>query len=325
MDEIKVNQEWSRFRHETVVRTDTLLYVLSGIRLYYQTLDTMITRAHGPDRSGTRQAREMFIPPEALNIRSRPFLVGEPLIDRVSPGGLAEQMVYKSWVAEIYGLWENRYRTNLKEHSGDVSGVIRPRHQVLGDLRQIRNNLLHSESNLSTGDQAGACQILSWFPTGEVMQLNFDHVLDFLNQMDWLVEQPSVIGDSPEVKANCWRLDERPIRSSGNPQPRLVSVRPIVGENDELEGFRYGASVAFSDGVFGLIAMGIPFGEASGSNDCLWNGLTVGCDGYALILPGTDICKPSASLYEACLSESNRIKGPGPWSRPAQFRDGSSD
>lgn len=322
MDENKVNQEWARFRHETVVRTDTLLYVLSGIRMYYQALSTAIVRAHGPDGLENKRARGTFIPPEGMDIRSRPFLVGEPLIDRMSPGGLAEQMVYKSWVAEIYGLWENRYRTNLKEHYGDAPGAIRPRQQVLGDLRLIRNNLLHSESNLSTSDQAGACAILTWFATGEVMQLNFDHVLDFLNQMDWLVDQPMVIGESPEVKVNCWRFDKKAIRASVNPHPRLVSVRPIVGEDDEPEVFRYGASVAFSDGIFGRIAMGIPFGGASASNDGLWNGLTVGCDGYALILPGTEICEPSVLL--SCLSKSNRIEGPGLWSRPYQIRDRSS-
>jgi hypothetical protein len=323
MDEVTFYQEWSKFRHEAAVRTDTLLYVLSGIRLYHQALETAIARAHGPDGLERKQARETMIPPEALDIRSRPALFGEPLIDRVSPGGLAEQMLYKSWVSEIFGLWENRYRSKLEWYSGGVPGVIRPRHQVLGDLRLIRNNLLHSQSNLSTREGAGSCEILSWFATGEAMQLSFDHVLDFLNQMDWLVDQPQVIGESPDIKFNYWRIDGQAVLSRGNPQPRLVSVRPIVGEDGEPEIFRYGASVAFSDGVFGRLAMGIPFGEASALNDRLWNRLTVGSDGYTLTLPGTDIRCPSASIHEACLSKSNRVEGPGPWSRPFQIKDSS--
>ena len=323
MDESKFKQEWSKFRHEVTVRTGTLLYVLSGIRLYYQTLGTVITRAHGPDGLESKQARETFIPPEALDIRARPAFIGEPLIDRMESGGLAEQMVYKAWVAEIFSLWENRYRTNLERHFGDVPGVIRPRHQVLGDLRLIRNNLLHSESNLSTREGAGSCEILSWFETGEAMQLSFDHVLDFLNQMDWLVGQPQVIGESPEVKVNFWRIDEKTVPADESSPPRLVSVRPIVGEDSEPEVLRYGASVAFSDGVFGRFAMGIPFSEASALNDRLWRGLTVGSGGYTLVLPGTEICEPSTSIYEACLSKSNRIEGPGPWSRPFQIGDSS--
>ena len=320
MDETLVNKEWMNFRHETMVRTQTLLYVLSGIRMYYQALARAIVHAHGPDGLDRKEAREAMIPFEALDIRARPILDGEPLIDRMSPGGLAEQMVFKSWVSEVYNLWESRYRTNLKTHTV-VPGAIRPRHQVLGDLRQIRHNLVHSESNLATDDRAGSCKILKWFSTGETMQLSFNHVLDFLNQMDWLVDQPQIVSTSPMVKLNFWRLNDQVVRAHGDSRPRLVSVRPIVGEEDDPPLFRYGVSVAFSDGVFGRIAMGNSFHEASAWNDRLWDGLTADSDGYSLILPGTEICLPSASLYKRCLSETNKVKGPGAWSRPVQFRE----
>ena len=320
MDETLINKEWMNFRHETMVRTQTLLYVLSGIRAYYQVLAKAIVHAHGPDGLDSKKAREAVIPFEGLDIRTRPILEGEPLIDRMSPGGLAEQMAFKSWVSEIYNLWESRYRTNLKTLTA-VPGAIRLRHQVLGDLRQIRHNLVHSESNLATDDGAGSCKILKWFSTGEIMQLSFNHVLDFLNQMDWLVDRPQVVSTSPIAKLNYWQLNDQIVPAHGDPQPRLVSVRPFVGEDDDPPLFRYGVSVAFSDGVFGRIAMGYLFHEASAKNDRLWDGLTVGNDGYSLILPGTEICRPSASLYKTCLSETNKVEGPGPWSRPVQFKE----
>jgi len=230
MDATHFQREWSSFRHETAVRTHTLLYILSGIRMYYQELAKVIIRAHGIKGLDDKAARETFIPFEALDLRTEPMLCGEPLVDRLSPGGLAEQMALKSWVAEIFDLWESRYRTGLKKDIDDRPNAIRPRHQVLGDLRRIRNNLLHSESNLAREGDAGACEILKWFAVGERMLLSFDHVLDFLNQMDWLTDHPEIVSEAPSFKMNCWRLRDRIASASGGAQPRLVSVRPIVGD-----------------------------------------------------------------------------------------------
>jgi len=322
MDVIQFQREWSSFRHETAVRTHTLLYILSGIRMYFQETAKAIVLAHGPNGLDNKEARETFIPFEALDLRAEPVLCGEALIDRVSPGGLAEQMVLKSWVAEIFDLWESRYRSGLKRGMGDRPNAIRPRHEVLGDLRLIRNNLLHSGSDLAREDGAGACEILKWFAAGQRMLLSFDHVLDFLNQMDWLVDQPEIVSEAPSFKASYWRLREQIAGASSGPEPRLVSVRPIVGEDGDPEPCRYGAGVAFSDGVFGRVAMGNPFREASVENDHLWNGLTASSDGLRIVLPGSDICVPVASMYKVCLSGSSEVKGPGPWSRPFQIAQG---
>lgn len=319
MDAIHFQREWSSFRHETAVRTHTLLYILSGIRVYFQETAKAIVLTHGPDGLDDKKARETFIPLEALDLRAVPVLHGEALIDRVSPGGLAEQMVLKSWVAEIFDLWESRYRTSLKMGMGDRRNAIRPRHQVLGDLRLIRNNLLHSGADQAREDGAGACEILNWFAAGEPMLLSFDHVLDFLNQMDWLVDQPDIVSEAPLLKTNFWQLRERIAGAPDVSQPRLVSVRPIVGEDGDPEFFRYGAGVAFSDGVFGRLAMGNPFHEASDENDRLWNRLTASRDGLSIVLPGSDICVPAVSMYETCLSGSSKVRGPGPWSRPFQI------
>lgn len=278
-----------------------------------------IARAHGPNALDDKEARETYIPFEGLDFRAAPVLFGEALVDRVSPGGLAEQMVFKSWVAEIFDLWESRYRTGLKKGMGDRPNAIRPRHQVLGDLRLIRNNLVHSGSDLAREDGAGACEILKWFATGEKMLLSFNHVLDFLNQMDWLDDRPNIVSKSPSLKGSFWRLQERTAGTSGGPQPRLVSVRPFVGEDGDPEPCRYGAGIAFSDGVFGRLAMGIPFRQASVENDRLWNGLTASGDGLSIVLPGSDIRAPIASMYEVCLSGSGKIEGPGLWSRPFQI------
>ena len=287
--------------------------------MYYQELEKAIICTHGLDGLDNKATRETYIPFEGLDFRAEPVLYGEALIDRVSPGGLAEQMVLKSWVAEIFDLWESRYRTSLKRYMSDIPGAIRPRHQVLGDLRLIRNDLLHSGSDLAREDKAGACEILRWFTAGETMVLSFDHVLDFLNQMDWLDDRPQTVSDAPSHKANYWRLRKRIAGTSNGPPPRLVSVRPIVGEDSDPELFRYRASVAFSDGVFGRLAMGIPFREASAENDRLWNGLTASRDGLSIVLPGSGICEPSASIYETCLLGSSKVERPGTWSRPYQI------
>ena len=81
-----------------------------------------------------------------------------------------------------YDTKENEYRNHLRDAMAGVPGALRPRQQVIGDLRYIRNNLIHQ--GIAKKSEAGDCKILRWFERAERMQMRLGHVLDFLNQMD---------------------------------------------------------------------------------------------------------------------------------------------
>ena len=88
-------------------------------------------------------------------------------------------MAYKGWIAETYGLWENRWRNELKDVLNRAE--VRPEMEAFGDLRRIRNDLLHNGT--ASVKECGQCSILKWFKPGERIVFDTRHVLDFLNQM----------------------------------------------------------------------------------------------------------------------------------------------
>ena len=166
-------------------------------------------------------------------------------------GGPIEQMLLKAWVIGIYSRWESKYRNQLKHENRDLPGAIRPLQQVLGDLGHIRNDLLHN--GIAKRNDSGRCEILRWFKVGERMHLRLRHVFDFLNQMAWLTDSPAVIRDGPG-KPSAWHIDRT--GALEEPAPALVSVRPFVNPQESDTRYRYGASIAFENGVFVTIPMG---------------------------------------------------------------------
>ena len=320
-DEAKRTSLWRAFQHDTNVATNSLLYLLNGI---HATREVMLqTLEHMRDRSGRAQGtiedyarihKDMCFTPPWPDLRVFPWLQGEPLIERTAPDGPLEQHVLRAWVVDVFGLWENHYRTELERSYGALPGIIRPRQDVLGDLRLIRNNLLHG--GVAKGKEAADCKILRWFGEGARMQVRLRHVLDFLNQMDWLTADPVHIFDQPgPPRTSRWDiLREKP--QEGVPPP-LVSIRPLLTPDAEDPRYRYGASIAFEDGVFGRIPMG-PLGGGSPQLDALWQKMKMDDDGN-LKVPGADAV-PAGELYGLCLKP--RTRGPGVWSRWVQFRKG---
>lgn len=196
-------------------------------------------------------AGDGYLGPKYPSLRVFLDMKGEALFRRTAPGGSMEQTAFKGWVAEVWYLWESSYRNQLRHDNREMPGAIRPRHQVLGDLRHLRNDLFHN--GIAKRGEAGNCEVLRWFSEGERMHIRVRHIFDFLNQMGWLDENtPHVI--SEPGKASTWRMD-REVEPEG-PTPALISVRPFVDPLQNDPRYRYGASVAFENGVFGTTPMG---------------------------------------------------------------------
>ena len=317
----------SSFQHDVNVLTDSLLHHLDAIQAKHRqqrqyltgianatvgdpaTLEDIV-RTHGDSCS-------MFGPPRQ---RANPRLIGEPLFRRTALDGSMEQSALKGWVYEVYDKWESEYRTHLKHAAADVPGAIRPRQQVIGDLRHIRNNLIHK--GIAKKGEAGDCKILRWFERGERMQVRLRHVLDFLNQMGWLHESESIQLDE-RGRGSFWTLDRT--EQPGEARPALISVRPVVHWDAHDPRFRYEASIVFDNGAFGRIPMGPAEDWPEWQHKQVaerWAKMTVNDDGD-LHVPGWATVS-AGLLYANCMT-GERQSGPGIASPWVQFREQPDD
>ena len=59
----------------------------------------------------------------------------------LGPTGEAAQLAFKGWVADIYNKWE-KSRTKTRDLLGEEGIPVQV--ECMGDLRRIRNDLIHS-------------------------------------------------------------------------------------------------------------------------------------------------------------------------------------
>ena len=315
---------WEDFRHEVIVATDSLFCTLEAIHSKHLEERERLVPATGPDggdvsalEDAVRTRGDLRPLPSYPMLRAFPILTGEPLITRTAPGASMEQIALKAWISGVYALWEHPYRTQLKHETRYLSGSIRPRQQVLGELGLIRNDLLHHNA-VAQQRFAARCEILRWFPVDEHMKLRLRHVFDFLNQMGWLTEWPTILPERPGTSSN-WKI-YRTVDPE-EPAPALVSVRPFVSLEGSDSRYHYGASVAFENGVFGNTPMGPEREETppqAKERTRKWIKMYVNRAGD-LEVPALGTVS-AADLYRGTLKGERRAGPgiPGPW---IQFRE----
>ena len=301
-----------------------MLYILNGIHGVHQCIRQSLDEIRASSRSSSEGPlnEDIYFFPSWPKLRAFPGLTGEPLLNRSQPGGSMDQLVLKAWVVEVYHLWDSHYRNLFKKvFRRVVKDAIPPRQDVLGDLRLIRNDLIHSGA--ATENHSGKCTLLRWFKTGELMQIQLRHVLDFLNQMGWMDGSPAfTVGSSQPIgRSSSWRIEsdynvQREKIPIPGPTPPLVSVRPIIEKAPSSTAFLYGASVVFEDAVFGQIMVGKPEELVDGKVQ-QWKKMRVDEEGN-LNVPG--ICSVlGKDLYIHCM-RGRKVQGTqvsGPW---LQFR-----
>ena len=220
--------------HEVLQVTTMLLFVLSSIATSRQ-----------KHYKGTGQTRGIELPglPEICLI---PCIFNVPDDELYGPIGIAAQMAYKGWIADVFGLWENRFRRKLQDSFGKNS--IPPEFDAFGDLRLIRNDLVHSGA--ASAERSGKCAILKWFTPGDSIVLGTRHVFDFLNQTGVLS-----LGGRPQETEGRYRgcvlvphLDSDKLLK-WKPKPELVSVRTHNDGRQHDSPYK-GVTVVFSNGLF---------------------------------------------------------------------------
>lgn len=315
---------WNAFRHDVNVATSSLLYLLDCTQAMH-----LAEKKNVEYRRDARGASAISLEdavrawgndshtPEYPRLRAGLSIYGEPLFTRTATNGPIEQTLLRGYIVDIFGLWERRYRNHLKRAFDHIPGSIRPRQDVLGDMRLIRNDLLHSD--VSQRNESASCKTLRWFKEGEPMRMRLWHIFDFLNQMGWLhADSVAAIGDGSEYKSSAWIPIKRD-REPDEPAPALVSVRPLVDEGRE-DLHRYGVSVVFEDCVFGRFPLVLKeeSEDQKRATAAKLMKMTVNEDGD-LCVP--DLATVSATrLYFECLYGEKK-SGPGVWQPAVQFRE----
>ena len=167
---------WGAFLFEIDKATVSLMFLLQAMEMLRNS--GTLPRVGFPAKGVTQYFGEL---PRLSLFGVSPNFTGmdfNRLLERESE---AEQLAFKGWIVQVYNAaWESQYRNAIKE-TFEVDGVIRPKVDVIGDLRRIRNDVVHNA--IASEEETGKCKVLRWFKPGEPMILGMRHVFDFLNQL----------------------------------------------------------------------------------------------------------------------------------------------
>ena len=237
IDEPKLHALWARFHHAVNKATYNLFALLYGAELLRRQETPKVQNTPTDDR----QRMDIQFAPSILDVY--PQIKGVDFVDTIKGGGDMEQIAYRGWIVELYGIWEDQYRNRLETaiHTPDS---IRPRIRVMGDFRHIRNDLVHNNS-VASEKESGKCELLKWFTPGAQIMIGIRHVLDFMHQLGF-VSGNFVIGDNAE--GSLWRIPSIEELRSRQPLPKIVSVRVALLINEESDELWFAFSLLYSNG-----------------------------------------------------------------------------
>ena len=290
---------------------DALLYdvVQAAVMLLFLLSSAATNRRKHQMAPGVARA----IPLQGLSLCLSPSIILVPDDDLYGPNGAAAQMAYTGWITETFALWENRNRRELRA-SFQADDAIAPEMDALGDLRHIRNDLLHN-NRIASAEQARKCVVLKWFRSGERMALGTRHVLDFLNQTG-VLSLPSV-HNAASHSCVFGVLPDKDALLQWKPEPKLVSVRTQGA--DKQTDLHKAVTVVFDNGLFA----NIPFTVDNIGHRVALGSASIRSDGSALVFAdGTTVA--SRGIYETAVAGKcdppeglPRLPVPGP---PIRFR-----
>lgn len=236
-------QTWGLLRFEILHSTVSLLYLLEG-------MERVRERVERPYNQQEAESRQWTAYPPSTSFVDVALVQNGPGVDlnRVwGRAGDAEQLVFRGWVVDVYNrVWDKNLRELLQ---GSLSGadVIAPESDVLGDLKHIRNDLVHHRG-VATRHNSGRCTVLKWFRPDEQMVLTVEHVLDFLNQMGMMDQS---VGCKPHGPAVRWAVAPNSRRAlEQRPTPAIASIRTAFDKECDDGTSIHVMSIVFGNGVW---------------------------------------------------------------------------
>jgi hypothetical protein len=104
-------------------------------------------------------------------------------LEQVAGNGPVEVRLSQQWVVFFFALWEHEYRPRLATaHHCSRDDLKYP---LLGDLRRLRNDVVHHHGTATAGE-AGSCEVLThWFEEGEMIHLRGEHFVEIVQRFPW--------------------------------------------------------------------------------------------------------------------------------------------
>ena len=182
-----------------------------------------------------------------------PMVTGFDGLDITCREGRAEQLAYRGWFTDVYGLWDY-YREQLHalfEAQVTASDLIKPEADAFGDLRLIRQDIVHHKS-VASSHNTGRCKLLTWFEPGAPMVFRLSHVLNLLHQMGILKQGLSAnLGHNGiTFEIASWTGYSIDALRSWQPVPKIVSVRSDFFQIPDSEQAGIHLSLLYENGFF---------------------------------------------------------------------------
>lgn len=103
----------------------------------------------------------------------------EDVLRHCLPGGRYSDLVGHGWIVNVYGMWEERFRSEIAQELG-LSKVLRC--DPMGDFRLMRHDIAH-HLGVASRRNTGRCSVLTWFQPGMVISARQEHAKALLDAM----------------------------------------------------------------------------------------------------------------------------------------------
>jgi len=116
------------------------------------------------------------------------------LTDALDDRGVAFRQLGHQWVVFVFQMWEDDIRGRLATAQGVAHDDVK--HPILGDLRLIRNDVIHRRG-VASREETGRCATLRWFSVGDDIFIENWMVADVMDAFG--LTQPAPDGPYVEV------------------------------------------------------------------------------------------------------------------------------
>ena len=236
------------FQYDVMERTQNLLVLLRGVEVAHISTTARNFGKPPEERANSRSLDR----PSYLTLF--PMVTGFDELDITRRDGRAEQLAYRGWFVEVFGLWESHFRSEYQEAieaNTETDDVIAPEVEVLGDLRHIRNDIVHHRS-IATEENAGRCTLLRWFVPGKPITFNITHVLTTLHELNIFTRG---LAGRRDYDGSLGTLATWPPFSvehlrAWQPTPKAVSIRTDLMPHPDTRQLWLRISLVYDNGFF---------------------------------------------------------------------------
>jgi hypothetical protein len=99
------------------------------------------------------------------------------MIRMISEGGSGHTTLTQQWIVATFASWEHHHRKQIAAfHRCAVNEIVAP---VFGDLRHLRNDIVHSRAR-ATREETLKCEVFGdWFSEGDIIDLTIGQLIYF--------------------------------------------------------------------------------------------------------------------------------------------------